>query len=108
IEGATGVDRLAFTVNEQGRRNIYIADGPDYTIKKVTHFDEDGAQEITSLSISNDGNWVVFARGGDHGSNSAAVAVNPASFTSETNIEVYSLSLTDNKLYKVGNGDFPI
>ncbi|NGM61780.1 prolyl oligopeptidase family serine peptidase [Sphingobacterium sp. SGG-5] len=108
IEGATSVDRLAFTVNEQGRRNVYIADGPDYTIKKVTHFDEDDAQEITSLSISNDGNWVVFARGGDHGSNSAAVAVNPASLVHETNIEIFSLSLTDNKLYKVGNGDFPV
>src|SRR5690606_4451569 len=57
---------------------------------------------------SSDGNWVVFARGGDHGSNSAAVAVNPASLTSATKIEVFSLSLTDNKLYKVGVGDFPV
>src|SRR5690606_2354249 len=67
IVGAAQVVRLAFTVNEQGQRNIYIADGPDYTIKKVTSFDEDHAQEITSMSISGDGNWIVFVRGGEHG-----------------------------------------
>ena len=108
LTGATNIDRLAFTVNEKGHRNIYIADGPNYTVKKVTNFDQDDAQEITSLSISSDGNWLVFARGGDHGSNSAAVAVNPASLTTATKIEIYSLSLTDYKLYKVGTGDFPI
>jgi len=108
IKGAAKADRIVFTVNEKGHRNIYAADGPNYSIRKVTSFDEDDAQEITSMSISSDGNWVVFARGGDHGSNSAAVAVNPASLTSATKIEVFSLSLTDNKLYKVGVGDFPV
>lgn len=108
IEGAANIDRLAFVANEQGRRNIYIADGPDRVIKKVTHFDEDDAQEITSLSISDDGNWIVFVRGGEHGGNSSATAINPASLIENTSIEVFSLSLVDNKLYKIGVGDYPI
>lgn len=108
IKGASNSDRLIFTVNEKGRRNIYIADGPDYIVRKVTNFEEDDAQEITSLSISPDGKWAVFARGGDHGANSSAVAVNSASFIEPTKIEIYTLSLTDNKLFNVGVGDFPI
>ncbi len=108
IQGAANADRLIFTVNEKGHRNIYVADGPNYSIRKVTDFDEDDAQEITSLSISDDGNWAVFARGGDHGSNSAAVATNAASLVDGTKIEIFTLSLTDNKLFKVGVGDFPV
>jgi len=42
---------------------------PSHQKVKVTDFVKDDGQEITSLSISNDGNWVVFVRGGEHGGN---------------------------------------
>ena len=56
-------------MNEQGKRNVYVAEGPDFTPKKLTHFTKDDGQEISSLAISEDGKWVVFVRGGDHGAN---------------------------------------
>ena len=61
--------RIAWAFDEQGKRNVYVAEGPDFTPRKLTNYTEDDGQEITSLSISDDGKWVVFVRGGDHGSN---------------------------------------
>src|SRR6185437_16804009 len=65
---ATGA-RIAWAMNEEGRRNVYVAEGPDFAPRKLTAFTMDDAQEITSLEISDDGQWVVFVRGGDHGAN---------------------------------------
>ncbi|MEJ7913379.1 MAG: hypothetical protein WKF70_09510, partial [Chitinophagaceae bacterium] len=61
--------KIAWSFDEQGRRNVYVAAGPAYSSRKLTNYQEDDAQEITSLSISNDGKWVLYVRGGDHGSN---------------------------------------
>ena len=65
---ATGT-RLAWTLNEQGRRNIYVAQGPDFTPRRLTNYTTDDGQELTSVSLSADGRYVVYVRGGDHGSN---------------------------------------
>src|SRR5215216_4278691 len=69
---------IAWALNEQGKRNVYVAEGPEFQPRKVTNYSEDDGQEITSLSISADGKWVVFVRGGDHGANwDDAMPVNP-------------------------------
>src|ERR1700742_891037 len=59
--------RIAWAMDEQGKRNVYVAEGPDFKPRKITNYANDDGQEITSLQISNDGKWVVFVRGGDHG-----------------------------------------
>jgi hypothetical protein len=61
--------KIAWALEEQGRRNVYVADGPDFKPRKLTNYTQDDGQEITSLSISANGQWVVYVRGGDHGSN---------------------------------------
>jgi len=65
---ATGT-RLAWTLNEQGQRNLYVAEGPEFTPRRLTSYLVDDGQELTSIQISPDGSRVVFVRGGDHGSN---------------------------------------
>ena len=59
--------KIAWAANEQGRRNIYTAQAPDYKAIKITDYNEDDGQELSSLSISPNGKWIVFVRGGDHG-----------------------------------------
>ncbi len=61
--------RLAWALNEQGLRNIYVAEGPQFTPRRLTSYLVDDGQELTSIQISPDGSRVVFVRGGDHGSN---------------------------------------
>ena len=60
-------DKLAWEINEKGVRNVYVAHALDFEDRKVTNYTLDDGQEITSVSISDSGNWVVFVRGGDHG-----------------------------------------
>ena len=61
--------RIAFTLNERGSRNLWVAEGPSFTPRKLTSWDADDGQEIVNVSLSADGQWIAFARGGDHGSN---------------------------------------
>src|SRR5260221_4362685 len=63
---------IAWTFNERGVRNIYIANAPGFEARRVTQYTEDDGQELTQLAFSRDGKMIVFVRGGDHGSNRGA------------------------------------
>ena len=58
---------IAWTFNERGVRNIYVASGPDFHAKRVTQYSEDDGQELTQLSFSRDGKTIIYVRGGDPG-----------------------------------------
>ena len=76
---ATG-NRLAWALNERGMRNIYVAEGPAFRARQLTSYRNDDGQELTSVALSPDGRYVVYVRGGEHGSNwDDLLAVNPAS-----------------------------
>ena len=88
---ATG-SRIAWTFNEAGRRNIYVAEGPAFTARKLTSYDLDDGQELTSVSISADGKHVVYVRGGEHSSNwDDEVVVNPASMPVMPKLQILSI-----------------
>ena len=61
--------RIAWTINKEGIRNIFVAEGPEFTARKLIDYPDDDGQSISSLSMSPDGNWYVYIRGGDFGSN---------------------------------------
>ncbi len=67
--------RIAFTLNERGSRNLWVAEGASFTPRKLTAWDADDGQEIVNVSLSADGQWVAFARGADHGSNFDGLSV---------------------------------
>src|SRR5689334_19623015 len=54
---------IAWTFNERGARNIYVAQGPDFTARRVTPYQGDEGQEITSLRFTPDGRSMVYVRG---------------------------------------------
>src|SRR5262245_36879967 len=60
---ATGA-RIAWAFNERGARNVWVAEGPDFKARRLTSYENDDGQELTSLSISADGKYVVYVRGG--------------------------------------------
>jgi dipeptidyl aminopeptidase/acylaminoacyl peptidase len=105
---ATGA-RIAWTMDEEGRRNVYVAEGPDFTPRKLTDFSRDDGQEITSLSLSADGNWVVFVRGGDHGANwESGLPVNPALDTQPFKVQVAGIPFGGGALKYLSEGDRPV
>ncbi len=104
---ATG-ERIAWAMNEEGRRNVYVAEGPAFTPRKLTAFTTDDGQEITSLSISTDGQWVVFVRGGDHGANwDDDLPVNPAAGIEPFKVQVAIIPFSGGVVKYVSEGDGP-
>jgi dipeptidyl aminopeptidase/acylaminoacyl peptidase len=84
--------RIAWVLAEQGVRNVFVAEGPDFAPRQLTAYTEDDGQELTSVSLSPDGEHVVFVRGGDHGANwDAEVPVNPASLPIAPKTQLWSV-----------------
>ena len=54
LTAAASGARVAWAVNEQGRRNIYVAAGPAFSARQLTHYDRDDGQELSSVAISAD------------------------------------------------------
>lgn len=104
--GNTG--HLVFAVNDRGHRNVFIARAPDYQPQNLTNWNEDLGLEITSLSVSNDGEWAVLVRGGEHSGNSATKAVNPASLVVRQQILLYTVHLPTGEVKLIGEGDYPV
>src|SRR3977135_1239106 len=69
---------IAWTFNERGVRNVYVADAPGFEPRRITPYREDDGQELTQLSFSRDGTTIVYVRGGDQGSNRSSPPPNPA------------------------------
>ncbi len=101
-------NRLAWALNEQGKRNVYVAEGPEFKARRLTAYLSDDGQEITSLSLSPDGKWVVFVRGGEHGSNwDRTTAVNPASLPTPMRVQVIAVPFSGGEPKVIGEGDLP-
>lgn len=101
--------RIAWAFDERGKRNVYVAQGPDFTPRKLTNYTNDDGQEITSLSISDDGNWVVFVRGGDHGSNwDDELPVNTTSAPVPPKVQIWSFPFAGGEGKAIAEGDAPV
>lgn len=99
--------KIAWAANEQGKRNIYTAEAPDYKAIKNTDYNDDDGQELTSLSISANGKWIVFVRGGDHGGRDGG-PVNANSSPIAPKIQVFAVPFGGGKVIAIGEGDNPI
>jgi dipeptidyl aminopeptidase/acylaminoacyl peptidase len=105
---ATGA-RIAWAFNERGSRNVWVAEGPDFKARRLTNYDVDDGQELTSLSVSADGKYVVYVRGGDHGSNfDSSVGVNPTMATTQMKVQIWSVPFAGGEPKLLAEGDEPL
>ncbi|PJJ85095.1 S9 family peptidase [Mucilaginibacter auburnensis] len=105
---ATGA-KIAVSVQQEGKRNIYVAEGPVFELRKLTNYQQDDGQEITSLSVSADGQWVTYVRGGEHsGNRDRSMVVNPANNPVQPKIEVWSVKFAGGIPKKLGEGDYAV
>jgi dipeptidyl aminopeptidase/acylaminoacyl peptidase len=101
--------RIAWAFNERGLRNVWVAEGPDFKARRLTNYTVDDGQELTSLSISEDGKYVVYVRGGDHGSNfDSSAPVNPALSAAQTRVQIWSVPFAGGEPKIIGDGDEPV
>src|SRR5512138_402147 len=62
LTAAASGSRIAWAFDESGLRNIYVAEGPAWQARKLTSYNSDDGQELTSVSITSDGKYVVYVR----------------------------------------------
>jgi dipeptidyl aminopeptidase/acylaminoacyl peptidase len=107
LVSSSGGSKIAWAMNEKGLRNIYVADGPEFKPRKLTEYSKDDGQEISSLSISADGKWIVFVRGGDHGSREASIPVQAAFDPLGAKVQVISIPFDGGKPIILSEADYP-
>ena len=101
--------RIAWVFDQQGRRNIWTADAPDYRATALTHYATDDGEELTELSVTADGNTVVYVRGGDHDANwSDAIPPNPLSGTAQPKVVIWTVSARGGEPRMLVEGDDPV
>ncbi len=106
-------NRIAWVFNAQGRRNIWIASCPaactepsKFVSKQVTRFASDDGQDITELAFSQDGNWIVFVRGGNK--NDEGDVPNPTSDVAGADQAVWVVNSSGGTPRKIGLGRNPV
>src|SRR5262245_63522491 len=100
--------RIAWVFNEQGIRNVWTAEGPDFKARRLTNYSDDDGQELTNLVFSHDGNYVVYVRGGDHDSNWAGalnLQPDPASNPVQPRMEIWSVAFSGGAPKLLAEGD---
>jgi dipeptidyl aminopeptidase/acylaminoacyl peptidase len=103
--------RLAWVFNEKGIRNIWAAEGPDFKARQVTDYKDDDGQELTNLSFSHDGSYIVYVRGGDHDSNFPApgnLQPDPTSNVAEPKLQILVAPFSGGASKFLGEGDDPV
>ncbi|NBB20343.1 prolyl oligopeptidase family serine peptidase [Runella sp. CRIBMP] len=105
---ATG-SRIAWAFNEQGQRNIYVAEGPDFNARRLTNYLQDDGQELSSVALSDDGKWVLYVRGGDHGSNwGDELPVNPTFSPTPPKVQIWAVLFAGGEPKLLGEGEDPV
>src|SRR4051794_6683361 len=57
--------KVAWVANERGRRNIWVAEPPDYKGRPLTSYADDDGQEISDVSWTADAKTILFVRGNE-------------------------------------------
>lgn len=98
-------DKVAWVFNQQGSRNIFVAQAPEFKPIKITNYEGDNGQEINSLTFTPDGNSIVFIRGGVN--NSAGEIPNPTQTQEGVERVIFIIGTDGKNLRKLVNGTYP-
>jgi hypothetical protein len=63
LVAAKSANRIAWTVNQEGRRNIYVAEAPNFAARQLTEYSADDGGELSELHFTADGNAIIYVRG---------------------------------------------
>jgi dipeptidyl aminopeptidase/acylaminoacyl peptidase len=102
LTAAKKVNRIAWTLDQEGKRNVWVAEGPAFSARQLTSYNEDDGQELSDLSFSEDGNTLVYTRGG--GKNPAGQYPNPTSNPTGVEQAVWSVAWSGGAPRKIDAG----
>jgi dienelactone hydrolase len=105
LTAAKTANRVAWTFNQEGKRNIWVAEAPSFAARRLTPYLEDDGQPISDVNFSFDGNTIVYVRG--EGKNAAGQFPNPTSNPAGTEQTVWSVAWSGGAPKRIDAGDSP-
>ena len=96
---------VAWVFNDQGVRNIFVADAPDFAPRKITNYSQDDGQEISSVQFTHDNSRIIFIRGG--APNSAGELPNPIAIQPNVERAIWIINTDGRNLKKLATGFYP-
>jgi len=105
LVAAESGDRVAWTSNQQGKRNTGVAEGPNFVARQLTSYANDDGGELSDLSFSADGNTLVYSRG--EGKDPAGEYANPTHNPAGVEEEVWAISWTGGAPVRIDAGNSP-
>lgn len=96
--------RFVWAQNQEGKRNVWVAESPNFTGKQLTNYTKDDGQEVGNFEISYDGSTVAYVRGGV--ANGKGENPNPTSDPEGSKQEIYLIPFAGGtpKLLSDGTG----
>ncbi len=85
---AANGEHVAWVFDAHGARNVWVADGPGFAAREVTHYAGDEGMPIASLRLTPDGKTVVYARGSE--TNAQGEVANPTSDVTQPEQQVWA------------------
>lgn len=104
LVAAPAGDRVAWVLNKEGVRNIWMASGPLWEPKQLTAYDEDDGQVISTLMFSGTES-LVYLRGG--APNRKGEIPNPTSNVQKAKRQIWKLQLDGSSPSLLTNGSSP-
>jgi dipeptidyl-peptidase 4 len=99
LVAARKADRIAWIAYERGLRNVHTAAAPDFRPVRLTSNLADDGNDLSGLSISDDGSVVIFIRG--HAPNREGWVANPTSDPKGGERAVWALRTSGGRPWKL-------
>src|SRR5256714_15527621 len=99
-------DKVAWVFYSQGKRNIFVAEGPALAARQLTHHDVEDGQDVAEIVFSPDGNTIAYVRGGNKNQNGEVA--NPTSDVGGAKQEVWTVDVRSGRMMRIGEGSSPL
>ncbi len=96
---------VAWVLDENGARNIWVAEAPDYKGRRLTQYKADDGQEIAQISWTQDSRSIIYVRGGDF--EMGRDNPNPSSSPDAVEQDIWMASLGSEAPRKIAEGSEP-
>ena len=106
LVAAKKADRIAWIAYERGLRNVYTAAAPDFRPVRLTANLVDDGNDLSGLSISDDGSVVIFIRG--HAPNREGWVANPTSDPKGGERAIWAMRTGGGRPWKLVVGGNPV
>ena len=105
LTAAKNSNRVAWVFDQQGKRNIWVAEAPGFAARQLTKYNEDDGQELTALHFSSDASTLVYVRGG--GKNTAGQIPNPTSNPAAAEQAIWAIAWSGGGPKRIDAGHSP-